>query len=92
MCIAVVLMASPLSAYAAESSVIEQPDSLVAYVKQQMQQPQADTLTPTRSLLAKNELTGEFNDAYFAVNKLNAGLPKLDPPPNLETPLATLDF
>ncbi|WP_438012576.1 mechanosensitive ion channel family protein [Psychrobacter raelei] len=91
-CIAVVLMASPLSAYAAESRVIEQPDSLVAYVKQQMQQPQADTLTPTRSLLAKNELTGEFNDAYFAVNKLNAGLPKLDPPPNLETPLATLEF
>lgn len=37
-------------------------------------------------------LTGEYNESYYVLNKLNAGLPPLSKPPNLTTPLATLEF
>ena len=37
-------------------------------------------------------LTGEYNASYYPVTKLNAGLPPLAAPPNLSTPLATLEF
>lgn len=37
-------------------------------------------------------LTGEYNESYYILNKLNAGLPPLSKPPNLTTPLATLEF
>ena len=37
-------------------------------------------------------ITGDYNESYYALNKLNAGLPPLSEPPNLSTPLATLEF
>lgn len=37
-------------------------------------------------------LTGEYNEAYYPLEALNAGLPELDKPVNLLTPLATLEF
>ncbi|MGP9556819.1 mechanosensitive ion channel family protein [Psychrobacter sp. AOP7-A1-24] len=37
-------------------------------------------------------LTGEYSESYYIVDKLNAGLPPLSEPPNLETPLAALEF
>ncbi|MCH1782474.1 mechanosensitive ion channel family protein [Psychrobacter glaciei] len=37
-------------------------------------------------------LTGDYNESYYSLNKLNAGLPPLTEPPNLSTPLATLEF
>ena len=37
-------------------------------------------------------LTGEYNENYYLLDELNAGLPPLSPPPNLFTPLATLEF
>ncbi|MFP3366150.1 hypothetical protein R0J93_21095, partial [Pseudoalteromonas sp. SIMBA_148] len=37
-------------------------------------------------------LTGEYNANYYLLNTVNAGLPPLDRPPNLATPLATLEF
>lgn len=37
-------------------------------------------------------LTGEYNENYYVLNKLNEGLPPLSEPPNLVTPLATLEF
>lgn len=37
-------------------------------------------------------LTGEYNENYHILDELNAGLPPLSPPPNLSTPLATLEF
>ena len=37
-------------------------------------------------------LTGDYNENYYALDKLNAGLPPLSEPPNLSTPLATLEF
>ena len=37
-------------------------------------------------------LTGDYNESYYSLNKLNVGLPPLAEPPNLSTPLATLEF
>ncbi|ABE74785.1 MscS Mechanosensitive ion channel [Psychrobacter cryohalolentis K5] len=37
-------------------------------------------------------LTGDYSENYYALDKLNAGLPPLSEPPNLSTPLATLEF
>lgn len=37
-------------------------------------------------------LTGEYNENYYLLKELNTGLPELSPPPNLFTPLATLEF
>lgn len=49
-----------------------------------------------KSQLAKlrgsSEVTGEYHQSYYLLNQLNTGLPSLNPPPNLSTPLATLEF
>lgn len=37
-------------------------------------------------------LTGEYNESYYSLTKLNSGLPPLSKPANLSTPLATLEF
>ena len=37
-------------------------------------------------------LTGEYNEGYYLLDKLNVSLPPLSEPPNLTTPLATLEF
>lgn len=37
-------------------------------------------------------LTGDYNESYYSLNKLNVGLPPLAESPNLSTPLATLEF
>ncbi len=37
-------------------------------------------------------LTGEYNENYYILEELNTGLPPLSPPPNLSSPLATLEF
>jgi hypothetical protein len=74
----------------------KQPENLVEYALQKIGQDgvesEPDEEAPSRTLLAEPELTGEFNEAYYVINKLNTGLPKLSTPPNLETPLATLEF
>lgn len=77
-------------------------DNLVDYTLQKLdaldgdnnsqQQSKPEEQVPTKPLLAENELTGEFNEGYYVLSKLNSGLPTLATPPNLETPLATLEF
>lgn len=68
------------------------PDDLIEYVKQEMLSDiEADTTNPTRILRAESEFAGE-SEGYYELKKLNAGLPPLDPPAYLETPLATLEF
>ena len=44
------------------------------------------------TLQGDSALTGEFNESYYLLDKLNVGLPPLSVPPNLTTPLATLEF
>lgn len=46
----------------------------------------------TYTLQANPSLTGEYNEAYYVLSELNAGLPKLEQPVNLQTPLSTLEF
>ncbi|GAF59055.1 potassium efflux system KefA protein [Psychrobacter sp. JCM 18902] len=44
------------------------------------------------NLQGDSGLTGEYNESYYLLDKLNVGLPLLSEPPNLTTPLATLEF
>ena len=44
------------------------------------------------NLQGDSGLTGEYNESYYLLDKLNVGLPALSEPPNLTTPLATLEF
>ncbi|WP_227669586.1 mechanosensitive ion channel family protein [Psychrobacter sp. NG254] len=44
------------------------------------------------TLQGDSALTGEFNEGYYLLDTLNRGLPPLAQPPNLETPLAALEF
>ncbi|MDO5769017.1 MAG: mechanosensitive ion channel family protein [Psychrobacter sp.] len=46
----------------------------------------------TQGLQANSDLVGEYNEAYYPLQRLNAGLPKLAKPANLMTPMATLEF
>lgn len=57
-----------------------------ASVQTQQQARQADKLQ------VNTELKGEYNENYYLLEKLNTGLPPLSPPPNLLTPMATLEF
>lgn len=43
-------------------------------------------------LQADSALTGEYNESYYLLKTLNSGLKTLSTPPNLATPLATLEF
>lgn len=79
--------------YTDADTISEQPETLVGYIKQQIKEEgEKETRYPTRKLQANTELTGEYNEAYYVVNELNTGLPTPAIPPNLETPLATLEF
>ncbi len=44
------------------------------------------------NLQGDSGLTDEYNESYYLLDKLNVGLPPLSEPPNLTTPLATLEF
>ena len=44
------------------------------------------------NLQGDSGLTGEYNESYYLLDKLNVGLPPLSEAPNLTTPLATLEF
>lgn len=50
------------------------------------------TREQTQALQADAKLTGDYNPAYYPLDTLNAGLPRLSKPANLTTPLATLEF
>lgn len=50
------------------------------------------TREQTHQLQADAHLTGEYQAAYYSLEQLNAGLPTLEKPVNLSTPLATLEF
>ncbi|MEC5211150.1 small-conductance mechanosensitive channel [Psychrobacter sp. PL15] len=59
-----------------------------------------ETINPTEQtavqqaghLQGETSLTGEYNENYYPLDALNSGLPPLATPPNLSTPLATLEF
>ncbi|WP_367111517.1 mechanosensitive ion channel family protein [uncultured Psychrobacter sp.] len=43
-------------------------------------------------LQVETGLTGDYDANYYVLDELNTGLPTLSPPPNLLTPMATLEF
>lgn len=46
----------------------------------------------SRNIQGDAGLTGEYNEEYYLLDKLNEGMPPLSETPNLSTPLATLEF
>lgn len=85
-----------------------QPDNIFEYAKQELGEVEdidpTQALNPIFDPSEKNAveqagytqgdiaLTGEYNANYYLLNELNNGLPSLSKPPNLSTPLATLEF
>ena len=65
----------------------------VSAIAEEMTSPiEKNTVQQAGVLQGDSGLTGDYNEGYYSLNKLNAGLPPLSEPPNLSTPLATLEF
>ena len=97
-------------ANAKSTSSAENPDNLLDYAEQQLDQlseegidfPNSvrevfvsndeDVVDQAGQLQADMGLTGEYNEGYYPLKTLNDGLTTLSKPPNLATPLATLEF
>ncbi len=77
------------------------PENLVEYVAQKIDKVKEEgiisplekkTIQQAGVLQGDAGLTGDYNESYYALNKLNSGLPPLAEAPNLSTPLASLEF
>ena len=77
------------------------PENLVEYVAQKIDKVKEEgiisplekkTIQQAGVLQGDAGLTGDYNESYYALNKLNRGLPPLAEAPNLSTPLASLEF
>lgn len=79
---------------AKQSDNTQSPDNIVDYALQKIKQDNStsEKEEPQKPLLAESELSGEYNEAFYVLKSLNSGLPELSTPPNLETPLATLEY
>ncbi|WP_254423186.1 mechanosensitive ion channel family protein [Psychrobacter sp. DAB_AL32B] len=65
----------------------------VSAIAEEMTSPiEKNTVQQAGVLQGDSGLTGDYNEGYYSLNRLNAGLPPLSEPPNLSTPLATLEF
>ncbi|WP_413520459.1 mechanosensitive ion channel family protein [Psychrobacter glacincola] len=65
----------------------------VSAIAEEMTSPiEKNTVQQAGVLQGDSGLTGDYNEGYYSLNKLNTGLPPLSEPPNLSTPLATLEF
>jgi small-conductance mechanosensitive channel len=49
-------------------------------------------LVVSTSMAASFVQAQEYNEAYYKLENLNEGLPDINPPPNLQTPQATLEY
>ena len=66
--------------------------SVSAIAEEIMSPLEKKTVQQAGVLQGDSGLTGEYNEHYYLLTKLNTGLPTLSEPPNLSTPLATLEF
>ena len=82
-------------------AVIAKPENLVEYVAQKIDKVKEEgvisplekkTVQQAGVLQGDSGLTGDYNEGYYVLSKLNNGLPPLAEAPNLSTPLATLEF
>lgn len=66
--------------------------SVSAIVEETVNPLDKDAVQQAGVMQGDTGLTGDYNESYYSLNKLNVGLPPLAEPPNLSTPLATLEF
>ena len=65
----------------------------VSAIAEEMTSPiEKNTVQQAGVLQGDSGLTGDYNEGYYVLSKLNSGLPPLAEAPNLSTPLATLEF
>lgn len=90
------------------NSTTQSPDNLLEYAEQQIETLQKkgidlpdsarevfasnDTVDQAGKLLGDAGLSGDYNESYYILDELNSGLSTLSQPPNLATPLSTLEF
>ncbi|WP_201594189.1 mechanosensitive ion channel family protein [Psychrobacter vallis] len=80
--------------YAAQKiNAIKDKEITTSSVVEEMFDPNERTAVEQAGTLQGDAgLTGEYHESYYVLDRLNAGLPPLSKPPNLTTPLATLEF
>ena len=66
--------------------------SVSAIVEETVNPLDKDAVQQAGVMQGDTGLTGDYNESYYSLNKLNVGLPPLAELPNLSTPLATLEF
>ncbi|WP_352337669.1 mechanosensitive ion channel domain-containing protein [Psychrobacter sp. 16-MNA-CIBAN-0192] len=72
---------------------IKDKDVSVSEMVEEVFDPLETNATPQAGYLQGDEqLTGEYNESYYALTALNEGMPPLAKSANLSTPLATLEF
>ncbi len=83
-----------LADYAAQKiDTIKQDGISVAKIANEKVNPlEKNAIQQAGQLQGDSALTGEYNQNYYPLTKLNSSLPLLSKPPNLATPLATLEF
>ncbi len=83
-----------LAEYATQKiNTIKEEDLSVSSIAENMFDPtERNAVEQAGTLQGDSGLTGEYNENYYLLDRLNVGLPPLDVPPNLTTPLATLEF
>lgn len=83
-----------LTEYAAQQiNTIKKENIGISDIAEEMFDPtERSAVEQAGTLQGDAGLTGEYNESYYVLNKLNEGMPPLSEPPNLTTPLATLEF
>lgn len=83
-----------LTDYAARQvDTIKDKDISVSSIAEEIFDPtERNAVEQAGNLQGDSGLTGEYNESYYLLDDLNIGLPPLTKPPNLATPLATLEF
>ncbi|HCI76319.1 MAG TPA: mechanosensitive ion channel protein MscS [Psychrobacter sp.] len=83
-----------LAEYATQKiNIIKDENLSISGVAEEIFDPtERNAVEQAGNLQGDSGLTGEYNEGYYLLDKLNVGLPPLSELPNLTTPLATLEF
>ncbi|MGO1856854.1 MAG: mechanosensitive ion channel family protein [Psychrobacter sp.] len=83
-----------LTEYASEKiDTVEEGDISISSIAEEAFDPiESSTVRQAGELQGDAGLTGEYHESYYILDELNVGLSPLSKPPNLSTPLATVEF
>ena len=83
-----------LSEYAAQQfDTIKNADINISGVAEEIFDPsERSAVEQAGQIQGDSGLSGEYSESYYLLDSLNKGLPPLSKPPNLETPLAAMEF